>query len=341
MTKTIAFNTGRKYTAEGQYIVATLHTDGNVTFMDHSRSIDGAFFWGSAYLSAFDARELQAEVLHRYDHNEYASTTQSRADGMYKGGCNTRAAYDAMKAARTMPQPVQQQQARAAAPASPVATLDLTHDGKPSRTPNKTGYGDHKFSSSVRVDFDGRVYVVHVFQLRGDHVTVNKMETTVYLNGRTLPEGQRMNVRLAALEAYNDAFLTADHKAAAKVALYDSAVAGLAWEDLQSVANGKNYELSTPGHVDAAKRRIDAMKAAPVILTKAEEPARRQVETIDCTPTWESLIPAFVAMIENGSGKSRAFAIEELTKLARHADAANGRANRTLGATPPAPVPAA
>lgn len=34
-TRTIEFNTGRKYTAEGQIIRATLHPDRVVTFFDH------------------------------------------------------------------------------------------------------------------------------------------------------------------------------------------------------------------------------------------------------------------------------------------------------------------
>lgn len=310
MTKTIAFNTGRQYTAEGQYIVATLHADGTVTFMDHSRSIDGAFAWGTAYLDHFDARELQAEVMHRYDHGDYASTADSRANGLYSGGCNTRAAYDAMKAARR--QPVQQQ-ARAAAPASPVATLDLDHKGLPYRTPNKTGHGDHKFSASVRVDFDGRVYSVQVFQLRPDHVGVNKMETAVYLNGRMLPEGQRANVRLAALDAYNDAFLSAEKVAAAKVALYDAAVAGLDWAGLQQVAEGQDMDLSTPGHIEAAKRRIAEMKAAPVI-------ADHDRESIDLTPTWSGMLPLLLANIESGSFEGRKAAEGELRRMAALAD---------------------
>jgi hypothetical protein len=37
--ETISFNTGRRYTAEGQFIVATLHDDKVVTFFDHSRGV--------------------------------------------------------------------------------------------------------------------------------------------------------------------------------------------------------------------------------------------------------------------------------------------------------------
>jgi hypothetical protein len=47
----------------------------------------------------------------------------------------------------------------------------------------------------------------------------------------------------------------------------------------------------------------------------------RKVETIDCTPTWESLVPALLACIENGNATSRAFAMGELSRMARIADA--------------------
>jgi hypothetical protein len=81
--KTITFNTGRKYTAEGQVIVATLHDDGVVTFMDHSRGIDGEFKLGEG---RFDS----AKVLFNYDRNLATSTRRSWADGMLRGGCNAR-----------------------------------------------------------------------------------------------------------------------------------------------------------------------------------------------------------------------------------------------------------
>lgn len=83
MPKTIEFNTGRKYTAEGQFIKATLHDDGVVTFMDHSRSVDGEF---KLCGSRFD-RQV---VMDAYDNSIAKGTARSRADGLYRGGCNTR-----------------------------------------------------------------------------------------------------------------------------------------------------------------------------------------------------------------------------------------------------------
>jgi len=84
MTQTITFNTGRKYIAEGQPIVATLHDDGVVTFMDHARHIDGEFAWTS------DRLLNSVEVMHRYDTGAYRASKRSRDDGMMRGGCNTR-----------------------------------------------------------------------------------------------------------------------------------------------------------------------------------------------------------------------------------------------------------
>jgi len=82
--KTIEFNTGRRYTAEGQFIKATLHDDGVVTFFDHSRSIDGTFKLGKH--CSFD----QTEVMHWYDAGQAQGDQRSWADGMLRGGCNTR-----------------------------------------------------------------------------------------------------------------------------------------------------------------------------------------------------------------------------------------------------------
>jgi hypothetical protein len=83
--KTIEFNTGRKYTAEGQVVRATLHADGVITFMDHSRMIDGEFG------PIRPAQELtQALVMAVYDNSTYRSTARSSADGMCARGCNTR-----------------------------------------------------------------------------------------------------------------------------------------------------------------------------------------------------------------------------------------------------------
>ena len=81
--KTIEFNTGRLYTAEGQIIKATLYPSGEVTFFDHSRQIDGQFTLGDA---EFNARIVQQ----RYDGGQYTSSKKAWEDGMCEGGPNTR-----------------------------------------------------------------------------------------------------------------------------------------------------------------------------------------------------------------------------------------------------------
>lgn len=86
MTKTISFNTGRKYTRDGQHIVATLHDDGVVTFTDHARMIDGE------YDIHFPELFTPKDVIDMYDSRSYRSTKRSRDDGMLRGGCNTQRA---------------------------------------------------------------------------------------------------------------------------------------------------------------------------------------------------------------------------------------------------------
>lgn len=82
--ETIEFNTGRRYTAEGQVIKATLHDDGVVTFFDHSRGVDGQFILGQH--CTFN----QTEVMHWYDCGMANGTSRSWSDGMLSGGCNAR-----------------------------------------------------------------------------------------------------------------------------------------------------------------------------------------------------------------------------------------------------------
>ena len=46
-------------------------------------------------------------------------------------------------------------------------------------------------------------------------------------------------------------------------------------------------------------------------------------ETINCTPTWESLLPAIIHLIESGGPSAKKIAIEELQKMAQAADLYN------------------
>lgn len=78
---TLRFNTGRKYTALGQRITATMHADRVVTFWDHDRGVDGEFKLCGEF--------TQAAVMNAYDHNIASSTKRSWSDAMLRGGCNS------------------------------------------------------------------------------------------------------------------------------------------------------------------------------------------------------------------------------------------------------------
>lgn len=113
-TRTIQFNTGRKYTAEGQVITATLYADGTVTFMDHSRMIDGEFKNGGTDLLASNshagddprfAAALRAEVMAAYDGSNYQGSRRSSRDGMMTGGRNTRDGFEVLAKLKALPTP--------------------------------------------------------------------------------------------------------------------------------------------------------------------------------------------------------------------------------------------
>jgi hypothetical protein len=44
------------------------------------------------------------------------------------------------------------------------------------------------------------------------------------------------------------------------------------------------------------------------------------MKTIDITPTWEGILPALLAVIENGNFEGRKIALEEITRMAQLAD---------------------
>lgn len=48
---------------------------------------------------------------------------------------------------------------------------------------------------------------------------------------------------------------------------------------------------------------------------------KTRIGTIDITPTWSSLVPALVALIENSNHKGRQVAMDELKRMAELADA--------------------
>ena len=60
---------------------------------------------------------------------------------------------------------------------------------------------------------------------------------------------------------------------------------------------------------------------------------------LDMTPTWAALMPAFIAVLQNGKGDGPRIAAEELTRLAASVDAMNARARASGEATADSPRP--
>ena len=51
--------------------------------------------------------------------------------------------------------------------------------------------------------------------------------------------------------------------------------------------------------------------------------------TIDITPTWFGILPALIALIENGDREGRDIAVMELQRLAAYADDCIARSRQT------------
>ena len=73
MAQRIQFNTGRKYTAAGQRIVAIRHDDNVVTFMDHDRMIGGEF----VTTLPTDVPLTESCVMRFYDNNKYRMSSRA------------------------------------------------------------------------------------------------------------------------------------------------------------------------------------------------------------------------------------------------------------------------
>jgi hypothetical protein len=49
----------------------------------------------------------------------------------------------------------------------------------------------------------------------------------------------------------------------------------------------------------------------------------KEVKTMDCTPTWEGILPLYLDSIKSGKEPGYSAAMEELTRMAQHADKYN------------------
>lgn len=93
---------------------------------------------------------------------------------------------------------------------------------------------------------------------------------------------------------------------------YKTIKSGDSQAEIETAIAALNGVNPKPAPVTLATLDTSELDALPV-----EAPAPR---VIDVTPTWESLIPAFVALIENGNATGRATAIHELKRLAAMGD---------------------
>ena len=65
----VTWNTGARYTSEGQVITAQLLED-CIIFLDHSRGINGTIKLPK-YIPITDVERLKVHVMDRYLHNDY------------------------------------------------------------------------------------------------------------------------------------------------------------------------------------------------------------------------------------------------------------------------------
>lgn len=123
----------------------------------------------------------------------------------------------------------------------------------------------------------------------------------------TADDGEaRKTKRKAARDAGHDAETLADdttRDAAERARLYETAA--------------EHFETLGAGHY--AARAAVCREAA-----KRLRPA-----TVNLTPTWAGLMPAFFAVMENGTGEGKAIARDELNRLASGMDSANAARRET------------
>lgn len=65
----------------------------------------------------------------------------------------------------------------------------------------------------------------------------------------------------------------------------------------------------------------DESVATGVVVEAEADDGRKFIGTIDLTPTWRSLIPTFIAALQDGTPTGRTIARDELYRLADFADA--------------------
>ncbi|QIG74693.1 hypothetical protein EVC12_058 [Rhizobium phage RHph_I42] len=56
-------------------------------------------------------------------------------------------------------------------------------------------------------------------------------------------------------------------------------------------------------------------------MTETPVTEKKHVKTIDCTPTWSSILPTWLMIYEEGNAEGRKNAVLELSRMAAQADA--------------------
>lgn len=63
-------------------------------------------------------------------------------------------------------------------------------------------------------------------------------------------------------------------------------------------------------------------------VAKPDEPVKRQIGTIDITPTWRGVLPILIEGLTNGNARGVQIATEELRKMAEAADMWNAHCKK-------------
>ena len=72
---------------------------------------------------------------------------------------------------------------------------------------------------------------------------------------------------------------------------------------------------------NACKEHVNTLTNGQCNRCLAGLPPKRKAETIDATPTWEGILPLLLTAHEDGNAQGRKIALEELTRMAKLADA--------------------
>lgn len=151
-------------------------------------------------------------------------------------------------------------------------TFDTNHDGSPRRMEKRDG-GPFAYTAlgTATDPATGKEYAVNVYEDRDGLI-----ECVLYLNGRTIPESHKANVRDAAIEAYRAAFLRHEPVAADPVPVTPSHRPILD-SDVEAATHGLGMARKAVGQLESliTHHGKPEMLFASHVITEA---ARREIE---------------------------------------------------------------